>query len=323
MNTVVLVSNPSEVGAGTRGSSLGFEALQVAGWNRKSDLLKRYEVREVEHNNTSIYEPDPTPFAHRIAAIREVFEHTAEVVEPILVAGNFPIAIGGDHSVAAGTISAVKKAFPDKRLGVIWIDAHADLHTPYTTPSGNFHGMPLAIVLGEDNLPERKNTPVSQTIQEWNEVKNLWGIRPKVLPQDVIFFGVRDTEAEEDALMARYNMRNYTVGEVRSKGMSTCLSEAIDRLSNCDLVYISFDVDSMDPQLTSHGTGTPVPNGFSPSEALQLIQGLFDGLPVCCFEMVEINPTLDEKKNRMAEVAFDVLSEVVKIAEAAKPAINV
>lgn len=322
MNTVVLVSNPSEVGAGTRGSSLGFNALEVAGWNRKSDLLKRYEVVEVEHNNSSIYDPDPTPFAHRIAAIREVFEKTADVIAPVLVSGRFPLAIGGDHSVAAGTISSIRKAFPDKRLGVVWIDAHADLHTPYTTPSGNFHGMPLAIVIGEDNLQERKNTPVAQTVQEWNEVKNLWGMRPKVLPQDVVFFGVRDTEAEEDAMMERLQMRNYIVGEIRSKGMGPCLDEAVARLSGCDLVYISFDVDSMDPQLTSHGTGTPVANGFSPSEALLIIQGLFDRLPVCCFEMVEINPTLDEKKNRMAEVAFEVLTEVVKIAEAATPAVK-
>lgn len=322
MNTVVLVSNPSEVGAGTRGSSLGFNALEVAGWNRKSDLLKRYEVVEVEHNNSSIYDPDPTPFAHRIAAIREVFEKTADVIAPVLVSGRFPVAIGGDHSVAAGTISSIRKAFPDKRLGVVWIDAHADLHTPYTTPSGNFHGMPLAIVIGEDNLQERKNTPVAQTVQEWNEVKNLWGMRPKVLPQDVVFFGVRDTEAEEDAMMERLQMRNYIVGEIRSKGMGPCLDEAVARLSGCDLVYISFDVDSMDPQLTSHGTGTPVANGFSPSEALLIIQGLFDRLPVCCFEMVEINPTLDEKKNRMAEVAFEVLTEVVKIAEAATPAVK-
>lgn len=318
MNTVVLVSNPSEVGAGTRGSSLGFEALQVAGWNRKSDLLNRYKVIEVAHNNTSIYDADPTPFAHRIAAIREVFEHTAETIEPIFKAGHFPLVIGGDHSVAAGTISAIKKSFPDKRIGVVWIDAHADLHTPYTTPSGNFHGMPLAIALGEDNLQERKNTPVAQTVHEWNEVKNLWGIRPKILPQDLVFFGVRDTEAQEDALIERLQIRNFTVGEVRSKGVAHCLKEAVDRLSACDLVYLSFDVDSMDPKLTSHGTGTPVPNGFSPSEAIQLISGLFAQLPVCCFEMVEINPTLDEKKNRMAEVAFDVLSEVVSIAQGAK-----
>lgn len=322
MNTVVLVSNPSEVGAGTRGSSLGFNALEVAGWNRKSDLLRRYELVEVEHNNASIYDPDPTPFAHRIAAIREVFEKTADVIAPVLASGRFPVAIGGDHSVAAGTISSIRKAFPDKRLGVVWIDAHADLHTPYTTPSGNFHGMPLAIVIGEDNLQERKNTPVAQTVQEWNDVKNLWGMRPKVLPQDVVFFGVRDTEAEEDAMMERLQMRNFTVGEVRSKGLQECVKAAVARLSACDLVYISFDVDSMDPQLTSHGTGTPVPNGFSPSEALSIIQGLFDQLPVCCFEMVEINPTLDEKKNRMAEVAFEVLTEVVKIAEAATPAVQ-
>lgn len=314
MKPVVILSNPSEVGAGTRGSSLGIKALHVAGWKKNSDLFKQFVPIEVPDNNHALYTEDRNPFAHRIASICRVFERTAEYLLPELERGNFPIIIGGDHSVAAGTISALRKAAPERRLGVIWIDAHADMHTPYTTPSGNFHGMPLAIALGEDNIEVRKNQPVPDTIDEWNGVKALWGIYPKIQSEDLVLFGVRDTEPEEDAMIARRGIRNFRVNEVRERGVQGCLSEAMERLKRCDQVYISFDVDSMDPALISDGTGTPVPGGFSKEESLELITGLFKSLPIVCFEMVEINPTLDTKGNKMAEEAFDILTHVVDLA---------
>jgi arginase len=279
------------------------------------DLLYRYPIRHVSDQNDALYAPDVNPYAHRIASIRRVYEATASVIESVHRSGAFPVCIGGDHSVAAGTISALRKCFPEIRLGVVWIDAHADLHTPYTTPSGNFHGMPLAIALGLDNLSRKKNTPVPNTVKEWDEVKNLWDIVPKVRPEDVVFFGVRDTEQEEDGLMNDFNMPNYTVDAIREDGMANCISDAVARLANCDLVYVSFDVDSMDPTHSSHGTGTPVPGGFTPEEAKEIIAELFRNLPVCCFEMVEINPTLDEKGNAMAEVAHAVLSDAIALAE--------
>jgi arginase len=314
MNSVVIISNPSEVGAGTRGSSLGIGALRVAGWKKNSDLFKRFVPIDIPVNNDALYTEDRNPYAHRIAAICRVFERTAEYMNPEIERGNFPIVIGGDHSVAAGTISALRKAAPNSRLGVIWIDAHADLHTPYTTPSGNFHGMPLAIALGEDNIEVKKNQPVPDTIEEWNGVKALWGINPKVHAEDLILFGVRDTEDEEKALIARRGIRNFDVQEVRLRGIVTCILEAVEQLKNCDQVYISFDVDSMDPALTSDGTGTPVQGGFSKEESMELITRLFEHLPIVCFEMVEINPALDTLGNKMAEVAFDILSHVVDLA---------
>lgn len=315
MPSVILVANPSEIGAGTRGSSLGFEALRIAGWKKGSDLLKRYPLKRIADNNEALYEPDLNPFAHRIAAITRSFEDTAMVLDPVYSNGDFPVLIGGDHSVAAGTLSAVKKSFPNKRLGVVWIDAHADMHTPYTTPSGNFHGMPLAIALGLDNLECRKNDPVPQTVKEWNAVKELWGICPKVNPEDVVFFGVRSTEAEEDAIMRRFSMPNVTVDDFRAKGIDWAIEETAKRLSSCDIVYISFDVDSMDPKFSSLGTGTPVEHGFTPEECKSIIAQLFEKLNVVCFEMVEINPTLDEKGNAMAETAHDILEDVVGLVE--------
>ncbi|MCH2198015.1 MAG: arginase [Flavobacteriales bacterium] len=315
MTKIEIINNPSELGAGTRGSSLGFDALKVAGWNKENDLLNRYDTHTVEVNNAALYEADPTPHAHRIAGITDVFRQTGELLKAIEERGNFPVIIGADHSVAAGTISGLKMIHPDQRIGVIWIDAHADLHTPYTTPSGNVHGMPLAIVLGEDNLEERKNDPKEATMNEWSEIKNLWGISPKFRHEDLVFFGVRDTEAEEDALIARKGIRNFTVDEVRSRSISEAVNDACMRLGNCDLVYVSFDVDSMDPEIVSHGTGTPVDNGFTPQESAMLIKLLIERLPVVCFEMVEINPTLDEKKNKMAEVSFEILEQTIEFIQ--------
>ncbi len=320
MQSVIFVSNPSEIGAGTRGSSLGFDALRIAGWKTGNDLLKRYPVKHIAHNNLALYEPDLNPFAHRIAAITRSFKDTAAVLDPIFAAHEFPLLIGGDHSVAAGTISAVKKSFPDQRLGVVWIDAHADMHTPYTTPSGNFHGMPLAIALGLDNLECQKNQPVPQTILEWNAVKELWGIVPKVEPTDVVFFGVRSTEEEEDEIMRRYGMPNIAVDDFRANGLQWSIDRTCERLSACDMVYISFDVDSMDPAHTSLGTGTPVGHGFTPDEVKSIIGKLFERLNVVCFETVEINPTLDERGNAMAEVTHGILEYVVSRIEATKRA---
>jgi arginase len=311
MEPITIINNPSEAGAGTRGASLGFAAMQVAGWKKGSDLLNRYPLINIADNNYELYEPDRNPFGHRIAAICEVFARTAETLADLFNQKRFPIVIGGDHSVAAGTVSGIKKAYPDKRIGVIWIDAHADIHTPYTTPSGNLHGMPLGILLGIDNAHHRRNTPVQETIDEWNKIKNIWGIQPKVLPQDVLFFGVRDTEMQEDAAITEMEIRNYSVDEVRSRGIGEVISDAEKRLSNCDLVYISFDVDSMDPEDVSNGTGTPVAHGFSPREAQLLMETMIDRFPVCCVEFVEINPTLDDKGNKMAETAFDLLEQVV------------
>lgn len=311
MSDIRILFNPSEIGAGTRGASLGLDALKVAGWNKGSLLLKELTPEVIPVHNEILYEEDPNPNAHYLTQIREVYEHTGQKMQPIIESGAFPLMIGADHSVAGGTIAGLKKAWPESRIGVIWIDAHADLHTPYTSPSGNVHGMPLSTALAEDNLQEKANDPKPETVEEWKTIKHLWDISPKIKHEDLIFFGVRDTESQEDALIAREGIRNFRVDEVRSNSISQCVNETVQRLSNCDKVYISFDVDSMDPDVVSHGTGTPVPQGFTPQECVTLIKLLFEKLPVACFEMVEINPTLDEKKNKMGETAFDILEQVV------------
>ena len=304
----------SEVGAGTRGSSLGFKAMEVVGWNKSSEILSKYNHKTVEVFNQDLYKDIDTPNAKHIDSVVKVLEGVTEAVHTA-VETEFPIVLSGDHSIAAGTIAGIKKAYPSKRLGVVWIDAHADIHSPYTTPSGNVHGMPLASALGLDNLELKINELSPKESDEWNKMKMLSGVNPAVLAEDTVYFGVRDTEEQEDEIIESQKIRNYKVEETRHRGMGVCLNEAIERLDECDLVYISFDVDSMDCDLISHGTGTPVTKGFDEIEIKEIVTGFLETEKVACLEFVEINPTLDEKKNKMAETAFEILEDVLPVIE--------
>ncbi len=194
----------------------------------------------------------------------------------------------------------------------VWIDAHADLHSPYTSPSGNIHGMPLAAALQEDNIDMRINNLEEETIDHWNELKNIGTNKPKFLSEDLIYFGVRDTEEAEDKLIENMNIKNYSVSEIRYRGLKNCVNEAIEKLTHCDSIYITFDVDSLDCDFVSRGTGTPVPFGFSPMEAKNIITQFLKTGKVVCTEFTEINPLLDNKGNKMAETAFDILNTCFK-----------
>lgn len=304
----------SEIGAGTRGSSLGIKAMEVVGWNRQSKALAKYPQKMVEVYNQDLYNQVDTPSAIRVDSAVKVLRNVTEAVCES-VSKEFPIVLSGDHSIAAGTIAGIKKAYPDRKVGVVWIDAHADIHSPYTTPSGNIHGMPLAGALGLDNLELKINDLSEKESEGWNTIKNLSGVSPSVLPEDCVYFGVRDTEEQEDQIIEKNGIRNFKVEEIRHRGMVPCLIEAIERLDECDLVYISFDVDSMDCDYISHGTGTPVSKGFDDLEIRQIIGAFLETEKVACLEFVEINPTLDEKKNKMAETAFEILEDVLPIIE--------
>ncbi|MEQ8624031.1 MAG: arginase [Vicingaceae bacterium] len=306
MNSIQLIQNKSEIGAGTRGSSLGIDALRIASLNQKSDFFSKYETVSIKDQNHLLFEKNRTPSAIRVEGIRKVYSSVADAVKTSYSSNKFPLVLAADHASAGGTIAGIKMANPNKRLGVIWIDAHGDLHSPYTSPTGNVHGMPLATALGEDNLPCQIKEIKEETKEHWEAMKNLGDINPKILPEDLIFFGVRDTESPENKLMDRLNIKNFKVAECRESGIPAVAKAALEKLSNCDIIYISFDVDSMDSDTVSEGTGTPVPNGFNPKEAQELIEVLLASKKVTCFEMVEVNPTLDTK-NTMAETAFKIL----------------
>jgi arginase len=219
--------------------------------------------------------------------------------------------LAGDHSTAGGTIAGIKNAFPKSKLGVIWIDAHADLHSPYTTPTGNVHGMPLAATLAEDNISNRVNKPDKETIDLWNKLKKVGGVSPKITYKDLVFIGLRDVEPEESSLLKKHKVKVFSTNEVRKNGVEKIARDALAHLNHCNLIYISFDVDSMDSSI-SKGTGTPVRNGITEKEAGSLMVRLLQNEKVCCFEICEVNPTLD-KENLMAEIAFNILQRSVNV----------
>lgn len=313
--SIQLIKNRSDIGAGTRGSDLGIDALEIAAINSGNDYFHRYDYVDVPTRNETIYHKKTNTFAKRIKHVVEQSERVASAVKASLIAGYTPIVLSGDHSSALGTISGIKAAFPDQQLGVIWIDAHSDIHSPYTSPSGNIHGMPLAAALAEDNLACQINHPEENTIEQWERLKNIGCPGAKIAPEHVIYFGLRDFESAEEGLIAQKNIRVFTVAETREKTISGCVKTTKGLLANCAIVYISFDVDSMDCDVVSHGTGTPVPGGFNPEEVKELLSQLIHTLPVCCLEVAEINPLLDTKGNFMAETAFTIVDEATQSLE--------
>ena len=312
---IQLIKNRSDIGAGTRGSDMGVDAMEIAAINRGDDFFHRHEHVDVETHNESIYNKNTNPFAKRIEHVFEQCERVSATVKSSINAGYFPIVLSGDHSSALGTISGIKAANPHQTIGVIWLDAHADLHSPYTSPSGNIHGMPLAAVLGKDNLEHQLNPIEAATEYFWGKIKNIGIEGPKLLPEHLVYFGLRDFEPAEGALIHQEGMRHYRVDEMREKKISACVEACLEQLKDCDSIYISFDVDSMDCDSISYGTGTPVPTGFYPMEIINIIDVLMDSGKVGCIEFTEINPLLDNKGNRMAETAFEVLSFIAKKLE--------
>ena len=307
---IKIIKNRSDIGAGTRGSDMGIDAIEIAAINSKNNYFSRFDFEDVETENESIYNKVNNSFAKRIEHVYYQCSRVALVVEKTLNENEFPLIISGDHSSALGTLSGIKAAFPNKCIGAVWIDAHADLHSPYTSPSGNIHGMPLAAALNDDNLESKINEVTGETDKYWEALKNIGKPGPKIIADDLVFFGVRDTEEPEDKQIEKLGIKNYRVAEVRHRGIKTTVNEAIDRLKNCDMIYISFDVDSMDCDLISYGTGTPVPKGFDQYEVIAIINQLLETKKVVCLEFVEVNPLLDFKGNKMAETAFEVLDAV-------------
>jgi arginase len=309
MRKVKFVEVKSEIGAGTRGASLGVDAIKIAALDYGSSLFKKFESVEIPSENNLLFESQGSPYAKRIKGILSMYEKIGKEVSTILKSNGFPIVLAGDHSTAGGTITGIKMAFPKQRLGVIWVDAHADIHSPFTTPTGNMHGMPLAAVLDEDNSNNKMNNPDKETIDLWNKLKKLGGISPKIAYRDLVYIAVRDLEPEEQYLLKKHKVKVFTTAEVKRNGVEKIARDALAHLSNCNQIYVSFDVDSMDSSI-SKGTGTPVRNGITEKEAGSLCVRLVQNEKVCCFEVCEVNPTLD-KENLMAENTFEILQKVV------------
>lgn len=310
MRNIKLVEVRSEIAAGTRGASLGIDALKIASLDKKSDFFTQFDPINVQDANNYLWKGNRFEHAKYIDGVYQVLKNVYGTIESLRMEKKFPIVLAGDHSTAAGTIMGIKAANPEKRLGVIWIDAHADLHTPFTTPSGNMHGMPLAMSARIDNLECQANEPDEETLIYWNKIKNIGGEFPKIDLKDIVFITVRDTEGPEDFLMKKHGIKNFKTKQVRESGVAAIAKQALEELKDCDQIYISFDVDSLDSSI-SVGTGTPVADGLTVEEAIQLNAELIKDKRVCCWEIVEVNPTLDSE-NVMAENAFEVLEITTK-----------
>jgi arginase len=308
---IQIISSMSELGAGKRGASLGMEAIRVASFKYRPTFFKKYRIKKVETVNGLLYKYADNPYGKRIEGIVKVYRRLAAKVAESLDDLDFPIIISADHSNGGGTIAGIKQAFPSSRLGVVWIDAHADLHSPYTSPSGNMHGMPLATAIAEDNEEMKRNEPRKDTIKQWHKLK---GIHQRVQPEDIVFISLRDTEEPEDHIIAKYGMKVFTVADVRHKGIETVVEETLEKLAGCDRIYVSFDVDSLDPEV-SIGTGTPVDDGLTEHEARDLLELFCEEPRTCCLEITEVNPLLDDKGNAMGEAAFRLLNNCVKVLE--------
>lgn len=311
MKNIKLIEIPSEIGAGTRGASLGIEAIKIAALDFMSNFFIHFPSEKIPTENKLLYEPIESPYAKRIKGIVAIYERVSKAVSDSIRNNFFPVVLSGDHSTAGATIAGIKMAKPKSKLGVIWIDAHADMHTPFTTPSGNVHGMSLAVTINENNKDCAVHDVDDETIKYWNQLKNTGKIAPKVLPEDIVLISLRDYEKEERYLIEKYGMKVITTKEVRTKGPENVVRSVLRYLGDCTDIYISFDVDSLDSSI-SKGTGTPVNNGLREREAEDLISKFMQNRKVCCFEITEVNPTLD-KENLMAEIAFNILQRSVNV----------
>jgi arginase len=311
MKNIKLIEVPSEIGAGTRGASLGIDAIKIAALDFMSNFFIHFPSEKIPVENKLLFEPIESPYAKRIKGIVALYDRVSKSVSDCIKNNFFPVILSGDHTTSGATIAGIKMAKPKSKLGVIWIDAHADLHTPYTTPSGNMHGMPLAASINEDNDECAVHELDAETAKQWNYLKHIGKMAPKVLPEDIVYISLRDYEKEEKHLIDKYGMKVITTKEVRSKGPENIVRSVLRYLSDCSDIYVSFDVDSLDSSI-SKGTGTPVNNGLREREAEDLISKFMQNRKVCCFEITEVNPTLD-KENLMAEIAFNILQRSVNV----------
>ncbi|MDA9889250.1 arginase family protein [Synechococcus sp. AH-224-G16] len=308
---ISLVEVDCDLGAGKPGAGAGIELLKNAAKHQQDlrniseSLIAEIRAGQTQSANAATAGKSTTPHARHIRTIAEVMHDAAELVCSTLQQGSFPLVLAGDHSTAASTIAGIRRAHPQSRLGVIWIDAHADIHSPFTTPSGNMHGMPLAIACRHDNLSEAINDPDTITRQLWMDLQDLHGQESAAISfHDLIYVGVRDTEAAEDVTLATHTIPVISTEQVRRDGAIQAANRCLSHLADVDLIYVSFDVDAMDSTICK-GTGTPVPGGLWAHEAVLLLRTLLSDPRVCCWEICEINPYLDEL-NTLAEVSLGI-----------------
>ncbi len=301
----VLILSNYDIGAGKKGAADGPKAVK----DNVKQLGINFEDVIVLNNAFDREELESSfVFAKFIDQVFESSKTLESTVNAVANSSRIPVILSGDHSNAIGGLSGLKNANPDKKIGVIWIDAHADLHSPYTTPSGNIHGMPLAVLAGLDNNEMSKNKISETEAYYWNELKKLGilDISPKFDIKDLVFIGIRDAEDEEWDLIEKLGIKTFEPEDINTIGILEILNQTITYLSSCDLLYISFDADSLDPDI-SLGTGTPSPDGLKIEEAKIIFKTLLNHEKLGAFEITEVNPNLDQDGKEMAKVISELI----------------
>lgn len=245
-----------------------------------------------------------TPHAKSLEKILETCRQLRDVVRQSLQKGRFPMVFSGDHSTAIGTIAGIKTAFPSLEMGVVWFDAHTDIHSPFTSHSGNMHGMPLGAATSLDNTQHQRQTPTPLEKTLWNEIKNLGQTQPLVELENIVFVGIRDMEIEEKNLVHSRQCLILDADYVQAQTTKELLSKTKHHLRHCDVIYVSFDIDCLDQSLVP-GTGTPVDNGPDAQKVMDLVAELAIWDRMMCFELSEVNPGLDPS-GKTLEIATQI-----------------
>ncbi|HKD14222.1 MAG TPA: arginase [Candidatus Angelobacter sp.] len=283
---------PLDLGQSRRGVDMGPSAVRVAGLEARLEAIG-HVVEDGGNMSVAIAEQkkEGDPKAKYLKEITATCTKHAEMVLKTLEAGKFPLILGGDHSVAAGTMAGVAEFYKreNQKVGLIWIDAHSDINTPETSPSGNVHGMPLAAILG-------LGPP---------ELANIFNFSPKVQPENCVLVGVRDIDARERENIRKTGIEVYTMRDIDERGMRVVIEEALRVAGRGTAGYhISLDMDWIDPE-DAPGVGTPVRGGASYREAHLAMEIIADHGRMTSFEIVEVNPVIDEH-NRTADLAVEL-----------------
>ncbi len=295
--TIRIVGVPMDLGAGRRGVDMGPSALRIAGL---ADRLREIGQTVYDDGDIHVNVPESQEIENHklkyLAEIVRVGTILAHRVEEIMDAKEFPLVLGGDHSIAMGTIAGVSNYARKHglRLGVIWIDAHADMNTYETTPSGNIHGMPFAAVLGEGAV----------------ELTTIGGDFRKVDPKNAVLIGVRNIDSAEKEIVKRTGIAHYTMSDIDKYGAYRIIGRVLKEMKEkVDLLHVSFDIDSVDPSVAA-GVGTPAPGGLSYRETHLIMENIADCSCMSSMEVTEVNPILDIK-NQTAAFATEVVSSAM------------
>ena len=294
MTRIAIIGAPLDLGQGRRGVDMGPSAVRVAGLGAKLTALG-YNVADLGNIDVAQAEslPDHGPTnAKYVTQIAESCEKLARIVADSLIGHHTPVVLGGDHSIAAGTVAGVADYLrhSNQKTGLLWIDAHADINTPDTSPSGNVHGMPLACCIGQGPA----------------ELVNLLGFAPKVDAANVALVGIRDVDELERGQLHKAGVRAFTMRDIDERGMRDVMRDALAIVSNGTAgFHLSLDLDFVDPQFAP-GVGTPVRGGATYREAHLAMEMACDSGRMLSMEVVEVNPVIDQV-NRTAELAVELI----------------